>query len=1299
MGPIAFIRCFLLNARLRDLENQNEMLESLLRQNLKSIQLKSSRQNTDLNHSAESINSNESINQDEKIQSENVSEKIVVEQELKSENKFADSVPLESQSTQDKTPLDSQKSPILETISETIFGTLETLKKITTISTAELHITTDSTESTESTSDSTESVSDSTESKSDFKSTTTLASSLSLPTDTVSTISQTDEEWEKNNRVMDSKSGGVIWQSVELWIGRYLLGWVAVLGFIVSAALFIRHAVQAGWVGPELKVLGIAIFGATFLCVGKYFWDKGWRRFSTMLSSAGIIILFQAGYASFAFYKLVSVSTAGVVMSLIILGSFLLSWYYKSKLLGVISILGGLAVPILVSTDNDGYVELFTYLIILNIGAVVLVNLLNRTPIGFLAFLGSQFEFWIWYSNYYPAHSVNSVLPEKLAAVLIFHVAFYLIYLADTTIAAMIPRNRITPTWDDAMRAILSPIIFFGAIWQFLRNDATLGEWLGVAAIIGALWYGLLAIFYSRRLARIWNADIERQLSVYWKIAPTAATVISLGFVAIGIPLSFDAEWQAIGWITVFAGLWYFGIRQDNKTFRTMSFVFIALGVYRLMYDIFTPLTSNDSAAYLTRSLILSFFDLPSFVAILIAIFVTIIVHRYLVSCDSGGKLRSFIPLNFQLGVVNYGFMILFLSVELIQYFAIHKKIYEQNSLWSFVLLTILWNILIFLLYEIGVVVRSFSLQNISAAAMIFIVTIKVLLDFLLRGNFVEPIFNPFCPAIILSSLIFIFVGIQSSRIDNSPNAIIKMPSFGIIGVFMLLGVLSVECHQFFLNNYSLLIPVETTIDSVSVGSSIAVGSLSILWSIYALILFVIAILFRSQVVRACSLVTLFAAIVKIVMFEMIYRPDYEIAFLNPYFLTMLVPTSLIIFCAVWTICIEKLENKTETDAFFLVGLLGVIIFWIYSSVECFEYFSMNPLGFLESDLEVQKFVAIASLPIFWAFFSGLLVLIGVLCGSVWIRGLGLLIFAAMILTIVSLTMFNRPMFEVPLWNLYFVSILIPSVVMIIVSAWKAKLRPLENLVERFCFVVVGILSIILLWASLSIECFMYFNIRVELPEYQFLARVSLTIFWAILSIVGAVIAGVFRSRVFRILSVGLIVVTLIKTLPMELWMRPSYLVPIFNPFAISFFLLAVSIIFICVYLNSTMEEKDIIERIIYSVISFCGVIFLWLVLSLECFLVVRLLQGESSEVWKAQMSLSILWSFFAGLLIFIGFVWRSSILRWMSILLFGVTLTKVLFVDMAGVHEIYRFGAVFVLAVFLSLAAWAYQRFKPEIK
>jgi len=119
-------------------------------------------------------------------------------------------------------------------------------------------------------------------------------------------------------------------------------------------------------------------------------------------------------------------------------------------------------------------------------------------------------------------------------------------------------------------------------------------------------------------------------------------------------------------------------------------------------------------------------------------------------------------------------------------------------------------------------------------------------------------------------------------------------------------------------------------------------------------------------------------------------------------------------------------------------------------------------------------------------------------------------------------------------------------------------------------------------------------------------------------------------------------------------------------------------------------------ERTAYRYFAFFGVFFLWLVMSMECYEATRLLAGAGQAAWQAQMALSILWSLFAGVLIAIGFIWRSPTLRWMAIILFAITLTKILIVDMSGLNALYRFGAVFALASLLAIATWAYQRYKP---
>lgn len=1108
----------------------------------------------------------------------------------------------------------------------------------------------------------------------------------------------TDEEWEKTHPPAPVAEGGFSWQSWELWIGRKFLGWVAVGALILSATLFIKVAVDEGWIGripPQFRVLGIAFVGGLFLAAGKYFQRIAWRRFSTMLSSAGILILFQAGYATYAFYDLVSLSTAGLLMSFIVLGSFLLSWHYESKLLGIISIAGGLAVPLLLASPVDRYVPFFTYLIILNVATVMLVNLLCRAPIGWIAFFGTQAEFWLWHGEHY-------VHPDKLAAVLLFQGAFYLTYLLDTSLASMIPQSSPSadetskpgrvPTWDDAMRAILAPIILFGTIWILLRDDPVFSPWLGILAFAGAAWYALLAVLYGKQIRRLWDPLTDRRLSRYWKAGPTAATVIALGFVAIAIPLQLSAPWIALGWTVVFAGLWYFGHRQGDKTFLVMARLFAVLAAIRLLNDIFDYRSVED----VLRSIpVLNESVLPALVASIVVMLVAALADR-LPRVRGNRKERDF---NAFAGLVGYAFFTTVLSVEIVHYFRARPTQFVPYGSWSSISLTILWSLLAMALMKTGSVFRSGLLRNTGALGLLLVAGKVVFADFLTRSQFSEPIWNPASPGLVLASLLLIYTGVRA-QFDKALTEEERPQQgvFALIGVFTLLAILSVECFHL-VRLYPDQVPGLPLLLGNGPTDAILLGwnSLSILWTFYAGILLLLGFSLRSPAIRACGLVVLCCLSVKIGLCDLVRRPDYPMALLNPYFLSIFFPVPLLVAAAVQACRLTPLEKETDRRLFSFFGVVGIVFLWVILSVECFLWFRGHPLSsVLPQNEATVLFVAISSLTVLWTGLALVLIGLGIACRSSLVRYCALVVFGATMAKILFLELFRRPAFESAILNPYYLPICLAVAVMIALGVYGSRRRAPEYRLERPFFTILGLLAVCLIWASSSVECFQYFGTKTDWPNHRFLASASLTVFWTVLAIVLAGIAAISNGRSLRILSVGLLLLTVCKAVPLDLFQRPPYVTPMMNPYAAPLTLLAIALVFVCLGLISRLKEEDREELMVYRFLSFAGVVFLWGVLSLECFRSVRLLQHASEEAWKAQMALSILWSLFAGALIFIGFVWRSAVLRWMAILLFGVTVTKVLIVDMSGVHGIYRFGAVFILAVILTLAAWAYQRFKP---
>ena len=87
----------------------------------------------------------------------------------------------------------------------------------------------------------------------------------------------------------------------------------------------------------------------------------------------------------------------------------------------------------------------------------------------------------------------------------------------------------------------------------------------------------------------------------------------------------------------------------------------------------------------------------------------------------------------------------------------------------------------------------------------------------------------------------------------------------------------------------------------------------------------------------------------------------------------------------------------------------------------------------------------------------------------------------------------------------------------------------------------------------------------------------------------------------------------------------------------------------------------------------------------------------DASQYRPAQMSLSAWWAVYATVVLAIGFCWKLALFRWTALAIYAITIAKVFLFDMAGLDELYRIVAFFVLAVVLGVAAWAYQRTQTE--
>ena len=351
-------------------------------------------------------------------------------------------------------------------------------------------------------------------------------------------------------RGRELESGGL-----ESWIGRRALGWVAVVLLLAAAAFFIQYAFANDWIG-ELGQIAIGIVaGAAFCGVGLRYHLCGWRIFSQMLSAAGVVLLFLATFGAFGYYHLVPREWAAIFLVVIVIETAALAVLYEAPAIALMAVIGGLLNPVLLHSDHDQYRALFTYLVVLNAGVVVLALFRRWAAIATVALVGTQGLFWGWYAEHYH--------PEKLWAAVGFQAAVFGLYLAYNLVARVLRQpgsaeargtdwQSVLRDVEDYVRLVLNAILF--SLAGYFLLDDRFHVWMGTFAVGMAVVYTALGWLLLR-----WRPQDQLHVLV--------VTATGLAFLAMAFPLQAEAAWIALGWAVMGLALWWFGLRAQQSHF------------------------------------------------------------------------------------------------------------------------------------------------------------------------------------------------------------------------------------------------------------------------------------------------------------------------------------------------------------------------------------------------------------------------------------------------------------------------------------------------------------------------------------------------------------------------------------------------------------------------------------------------------------------------------------------------------------------------------------------------------------
>ena len=209
-----------------------------------------------------------------------------------------------------------------------------------------------------------------------------------------------------------------------------------------------------------------------------------------------------------------------------------------------------------------------------------------------------------------------------------------------------------------------------------------------------------------------------------------------------------------------------------------------------------------------------------------------------------------------------------------------------------------------------------------------------------------------------------------------------------------------------------------------------------------------------------------------------------------------------------------------------------------------------------------------------------------------------------------------------------------------------------------------------------------------------------ITIAWAMQALTTLWIAIRIGSTRLLITSYTLFILSVGKLFVWDTYFNRAIFTPVLNKYFLSSLVVTA-----CVFLAATLHrgwqaESRRVPRFVDVVLLMVAIGTLWWVLSVETITyffahasALKKYEDYRHQLWLGQMALSVLWTLFAAVLAAIGFVRRSAAIRWAALGLFGVTVVKVMVIDIAQLRQLYRIVAFLVLGVVLLVVAWGYHK------
>ncbi|MGZ3901545.1 MAG: DUF2339 domain-containing protein, partial [Bacteroidia bacterium] len=350
---------------------------------------------------------------------------------------------------------------------------------------------------------------------------------------------------------------------LEKFIGENLLSKIAITILVLGIAFFVKYAIDQNWINEAARV-GIGILCGSIVMAFAHKLRIKFKPFSSVLVAGAIAIFYFTIGIGFHEYHLFSQTVAFVIMFVITAFSVFISVAYDRVELAALAITGGFAVPFMLSTGQGNYKVLFSYILILDLGMLVLAYIKKWNLINILAYAFTV----ILYSAWLGSRVINMPgAPYKGA--FFFGLVFYFVFVLMNVVNNIKVKRQFS--YIELIILISNTFVFYACGMLVLKEWHP--EFKGAYTIVMALFNFVLAI----ALYKYFKADKKL---VYLLIGMT------LTFATLAAPVQLNGNYITLFWGAEAALLVWLSQRSKLKAFRLASVLVTFLMFISLIIDL-----------------------------------------------------------------------------------------------------------------------------------------------------------------------------------------------------------------------------------------------------------------------------------------------------------------------------------------------------------------------------------------------------------------------------------------------------------------------------------------------------------------------------------------------------------------------------------------------------------------------------------------------------------------------------------------------------------------------------------------